>query len=86
MFEKAPGKFMADWTDVDGRRKRKQFTRAIDAQRYEHEQRALRHAERARRELDNASHHVERGKRERLAKRAASVLLAARTPSYARTT
>jgi hypothetical protein len=84
MYKEAPGKWMADWFDVDGKRKRKQFTSPTQAQRHEHEQLALVRAEQCARELDLSVHHTFRHKTARaaIAKKAAAIIT---TPAAERT-
>jgi myo-inositol-1-phosphate synthase len=55
MYQKRAGAFMADWSDADGRRHRKQFSTPEAARQHEHRESALAHAERAGRELKLAS-------------------------------
>ena len=47
MYQKRPGSYMADWSDADGRRHRKQFSTAKAALEHEHRETALTHALRA---------------------------------------
>jgi hypothetical protein len=63
MFEKQ-GKFYADWRDRKGNRKRKSFTTARAALRFEEEQKELAHPKtQARRTpLPNFSAHVSKGR------------------------
>lgn len=76
MYRLGPGEFMADWFSADGKRHRKRFPTSTAAQRHEHEQNAMAHAERCAAELNLAVHHTYRHKTARadLAKRAAAVI------------
>ena len=51
MYQKSPQAFMADWSDADGRRHRKQFSTAKAALEHEHRETALTHAVRASRAM-----------------------------------